>query len=274
MSFLMLFLKGILIGIAMVIPGVSGGVIAVVFGIYEKMISSLTNLFKDFKKNFTYLFVLGIGILCGLIFFSNIILYFYECHEAITKSLFIGLILGGVPYLFSEISRKDGSKANYQILALTFILSAILFLVSKKAIRLNVSSLTQISIKNLILLFIAGYSYSVGKVIPGISGSFILIVFGMYEYVLKLTANPLKIGVSDIYIIIPFIFGFLVGMVFFLKLINYLLEKHFKNVYSMIIGFVLGSTIALIPMISSFSEALVSIIVLAGSFIFSYKFIK
>ena len=81
MSFLMLFLKGIVIGIAMVIPGVSGGVIAVVFGIYEKMISSLTNLFKDFKKNFTYLFVLGIGILCGLIFFSNIILYFYECYE-------------------------------------------------------------------------------------------------------------------------------------------------------------------------------------------------
>ena len=61
----------------MVIPGVSGGVIAVVFGIYEKMISSLTNLFKDFKKNFTYLFVLGIGILCGLIFFIIIILYFY-----------------------------------------------------------------------------------------------------------------------------------------------------------------------------------------------------
>lgn len=274
MSFLMLFLKGIVIGIAMVIPGVSGGVIAVIFGMYDKMISSLTNLFKDFKKNFIYLFVLGIGILCGLIFFSNIILYFYECHEAITKSLFIGLILGGVPYLFSEISKKDGSKANYQILALTFILSAILFLVSKKAIRLNVSSLTQISIKNLILLFIAGYSYSIGKVIPGISGSFILIVFGMYEYVLKLMANPLKIRVSDIYIIIPFAFGFLVGMIFFLKLINYLLKKHFKNVYSMIIGFVLGSTLALIPIISSFFEALMSIIVLTGSFIFSYKFIK
>ena len=60
----------------MVIPGVSGGVIAVIFGIYDKMISSLTNLFKDFKKNFIYLFILGIGILCGLIFFSNIILYF------------------------------------------------------------------------------------------------------------------------------------------------------------------------------------------------------
>ena len=96
----------------------------------------------------------------------------------------------------------------------------------------------------------------------------------MYEYVLKLMANPLKIGVSDIYIIIPFAFGFLVGMIFFLKLINYLLEKHFKNVYSMIIGFVLGSTLALVPIISSFSEVLISIFVLRSSFIFSYKFIK
>lgn len=274
MSFLTLLLKGIVIGIAMVIPGVSGGVLAVIFGIYDKMIFSLTNLFNDFKKNFIYLFVLGCGILCGLIFFSNIILYLYEYHETVMKSLFIGLILGGVPYLFNQISQKGNDKPNYKILVLTFIISSILFIISKKTIRLNVSSLTENSIRNFFLLFAAGYSYSIGKVIPGISGSFILIIFGMYEYILKIVSNPLKINIYDIYIIVPFLFGLIVGIIFFLKLINYLLEKHFKNVYSMIIGFVLGSIVALVPIVTSFFETFISIIVFIISFIFSYKFIK
>ena len=93
MSFFYLFLVGILIGTAMIIPGVSGAVIAVIFGVYDKMIKSLTNLFKDFKNNFMFLFILGLGILMGAIWFSNVLMFLYHKHEVITKFSFIGLIL-------------------------------------------------------------------------------------------------------------------------------------------------------------------------------------
>ena len=78
MSFFYLFLIGILIGTAMVVPGVSGGVLAVIFGVYDKMIYSLTNLFKSFKKNFTFLFILGLGILVGVIWFSNVMMFYIK----------------------------------------------------------------------------------------------------------------------------------------------------------------------------------------------------
>ena len=107
MSFIYLFLIGILIGTAMIIPGVSGAVIAVIFGVYDKLIASLTNLFKDFKKNMLFLSTLGSGILVGTIWFSNVMMFLYEKCEVATKLSFIGLILGGVPYLIKEIKSKD-----------------------------------------------------------------------------------------------------------------------------------------------------------------------
>ena len=103
MSFIYLFLIGILIGTAMIIPGVSGSVIAVIFGVYDKSITALTNLFKNFKKNIIYLFILGSGILTGAIWFSNVMMFLYEKHEIITKFSFIGLILGGIPFLIQHV---------------------------------------------------------------------------------------------------------------------------------------------------------------------------
>ena len=235
----MSFLIGILIGSAMVVPGVSGGVIAVIFGIYDKAINSFVNLLKDFKHNFIYLFKIASGILIGAIWFSNVLLFLYQNNEFLTKLTFIGLIIGGVPCLFKEISMKR-DKINYVFLLLAFILSLFMFYLSK----LSISGMQNHSFLN---MFIGGLLYSIGKAVPGVSGSFLLMVIGMYDFVLSIIAHPITIALSNINKIIPFILGLVLGVIILVNLMHRLLNKHIGITYSIIIGFILGSIPALIP---------------------------
>lgn len=273
MSFFYLFLIGILIGTAMIIPGVSGAVIAVIFGVYDKMIKSLTNLFKDFKNNFMFLFILGLGILVGAIWFSNVLMFLYQRHEVVTKFSFIGLILGGVPFLFKEVKSKN-NKINYIVMILTFILSFILWIFSKTILQLDLDNISSSYIINFLKLFLAGVIYSIGKVIPGISGSFLLIIIGMYEYVLSIMAHPISVGLTQLTRLIPFVTGLILGILVLLKLINFLLEKHYGLTYSIIIGFVLGSIPALVPSLDISYSVFIGIFIMILSFILSYKLIK
>lgn len=269
MSFIYLFLIGILIGTAMVIPGVSGAVIAVIFGVYDKMILAFTNLFKNFKKHFTFLFVLGIGILIGAIWFSNVMMFLYENHEALTKLSFIGLILGGVPYLFNEVKLRN-ERINYPVIILTISLSVVLFLLSKNNINFLDKCNSYNNAIGFSLLFLAGVIYSIGKVVPGVSGSFLLITIGLYEYVLSVMSHPITFGLKEINKLIPFSLGLLFGVLSFLKIMKFFLEKKFGLIYSIIIGFVLGSIIVLIP--TYFTH--IGIIFMILSFILSYKLVK
>lgn len=273
MSFFNLFLIGILIGTAMIVPGVSGAVIAVIFGVYDKMIESLINLFKDFKKSFGFLFILGSGILIGAVWFSNVLMFLFDKHEVITKFCFIGLILGGVPYLFKEVKNKD-SKINYVALIMTFILSFSLWILSENYLSIDLSKVNDSMFTNVLNLFLSGVIYSVGKVVPGISGSFLLIIIGMYEFVLSVMAHPITFGLLNIDKLIPFIIGLVVGIVSLLKLMNFLLKKHFGLIYSIIIGFVIGSIPALIPIIINMKDLYIGIVIGFASFYLSYKMTK
>lgn len=271
MSFSYLFLVGTLIGTAMIIPGVSGGVLAVIFGVYNKMIESLSNLFKDFKRNFIFLFVLGLGILIGAVWFSNVLMFLYNRHEALTKFCFIGLILGGVPFLFSEIKQKK-EKVNYLALILTTFFSVMLVIISKDSFTLNINHGN--SLLNLFNLFLAGIIYSIGKVVPGISGSFLLIIIGMYEFVLSLFASPIRFGIENIDKVIPFGIGLITGVFTLLKIVKYLLDKKFSSIYSIIIGFVIGSIFMLIPVGASISNYVTGVVMMLFCFILSLKLTK
>ena len=273
MSFFYLFFIGILIGTAMIVPGVSGAVIAVIFGVYDKMIESLINLFKDFKKSFIFLFILGLGILIGAVWFSNVLMFLFEKHEVITKFCFIGLILGGVPYLFKEVKNKD-CRINYVSSIITFLLSFTLWILSENYLSINLSKVNDSVFINILNLFLAGVIYSVGKVVPGISGSFLLIIIGMYEFVLSVMAHPITFGLMNIGRVIPFLIGLVIGIVSLLKLMSFLLKKHFGLVYSIIIGFVIGSIPALIPVIFNMKDLFIGIIIGIASFYLSYKMTK
>ena len=274
MSFIYLFLIGILIGTAMIIPGVSGSVIAVIFGVYDKSITALTNLFKNFKKNIIYLFVLGSGILTGAVWFSNVMMFLYEKCEIVTKLSFVGLILGGVPYLIKEIKSKDNGKINFLALLLTFLLSVLFWYISQNVLKINFNVESSSYLVKFLLLFLSGIIYSIGKIIPGVSGSFLLIIIGMYEFVLSLISNPIHMVVRNFNKVVPFLLGFILGIIILLKLVNNLLEKKFSLTYSIIIGFVLGSVWALVPKFNFSKEYVIGIIIMIFSFTLSYKLSK
>ena len=274
MSFIYLFLIGILIGTAMIIPGVSGSVIAVIFGVYDKSITALTNLFKNFKKNIIYLFILGSGILTGAIWFSNVMMFLYEKHEIITKFSFIGLILGGIPFLINEIKKKKTEKINVKMFLITLLFSLVLWYLSKNLINLTININNSSKILNFFLIFLSGFIYSVGKVIPGISGSFLLILIGMYEFVLSIMANPISVVVTSFDKILPFILGLIFGVIVLIKLMKYLLDKKFGLTYSIIIGFVIGSIPALIPKFSFNLDFITAVTMMFFCFVLSYKLTK
>ncbi|MCI5733015.1 MAG: DUF368 domain-containing protein [Tenericutes bacterium] len=272
MSFIYIILCGLLIGSFMVMPGVSGLVIAVILGLYEKIISSATNLFKDFKNNFLFLLFLGIGVLIGCIWVSNILILFYEKYESITKLLFIGLILGGTPYLIKQINKPQKTK-NILIILFTLLGSLSLFVLSKSILSFNLNVKTDNYLLSSICLFLSGFIYSIGKVIPGISSSFLLMIIGMYEYVLSVIAHPITVGLADIKNFIWFILGLFLGVIILLKTINNLLDKHHDIMYCIITGFVIGSLPILIPNNLDFNF-MIGILFGVLGFIFTYKMSK
>lgn len=270
MFFIYLFFIGTLIGTAMVIPGVSGSVIAVILGVYDKAIEAFTNLFKNFKKNFLFLIIIFLGIVVGAIWFSNVMMILYEKNESVIKFAFIGLILGGIPVLLKKVKKQEKEKINYCVLIFTFLLSIGLWILSLTVFKVD----TKIIDYNSLVLFIAGIIYAIGKVVPGVSGSFLLMLMGIYEYILSIMAHPITVGLKEKENVVPFLIGLITGVLLLVKVINYLFEKHLGLVYSVIIGFVMGSVFALIPTIYTLSNLLYGLIAMIICFILSYNLTK
>ena len=269
MSFISLFLKGILIGSAMMMPGVSGGVIAVIFNVYDQMIFSLYNIFKNFKKNFIFLFILSCGVFTGAIFFSKIILFFYVNYEVLTKFLFIGLIIGSIPCLMKNVREKTNKNINYIITIIFFIISFFIFVLTKKVFNINFSNnLTFIN------LFLSGFIYSIGKVIPGISSSLLLMLIGMYEFVLKIIANPFVYLKSNFNIVMYFLIGLIIGIILLLIIVNKLLNNSYRLMYSAIIGFIIGQIPSLIPHNSFNVYYFLGLLIMMISTFMSYRISK
>lgn len=239
----MLLIKGIIIGIGKIIPGVSGSILAICMGIYEDLIYSINNLFKDFKNNFKILFDVGIGIIISVIFFSKIILFFLDKYYFITMFLFIGLIIGGLEKIDKKIDKKD----RY----ISLIIIIVLLLLSLLSINNNVEFDSKII--NFIYYIIVGFIDAFTMIVPGISGTAILMMIGCYGKVLESFSSILNINLlyNNLIILIPFFIGVLMGIILTSKLINYLFNNYKSKTYSAILGFSISSII--IMALKSFS---------------------
>ncbi len=262
--------SGTLIGTGIILPGVSGSVIAIMLGVYDKIIYLLNDNSKNILNKIKELFPLLIGMLIGIIFFGNILLYLFKKYEIQLCYIFIGLILGGVPTLLNEL-KKNKSNINYKFLTITFLISLFLVILSNSNTIFFQMNPNQISFPS---LFIAGILYISGKIIPGISSSFFMIVLGLYDYILKMISNPFSLTIFEYIKFIPFILGVIVGLLILIKLINYLLSNYFAKTYSAIIGFVIGSVFAIFPGMKLELSYFISIILMLLSFIFTYKMSK
>ena len=177
LGFLKDFIKGIAIGSGAILPGISSGVICVIFGIYENLLNCVLNFFKNVKQNFKFLFPIVLGIFFGIIIFGNLLKYIFYAYPIQTKFIFIGLILGNVPTLFKEACSKNKFKPYYLIyMLITFAIGVGLVFLEN-----TISSTTSATEYSYFYLILCGFLMSAGVIIPGVSSTLILMLLGVYD---------------------------------------------------------------------------------------------
>ncbi len=229
-------------GIANIIPGVSGGTLAITMGIYEQLIEAISHFFAHFKKNIKFIIPIVIGAIASILLGSKVIGYSLSRFPLPTILFFTGLILGGIPMLYKKVKGKF-KVSNILIFFLTFaIIIGLMFLKSG-----NQVSFETMSTLNYVLLFVVGMIAAATMIIPGISGSFMLMVMGYYQPIISVindVTNFEHLG-QNIAILLPFGLGIIVGIVLIAKLIEYLFKKFEVPTYFGIIGFVIASLLGI-----------------------------
>ena len=257
------FIFGLIIGVGFIIPGVSGGVIATILGIYDEIIYRLNHIFNNAKENILFITPILAGIILSVFLFSKIIMYLFDTKLIFISYVFIGLILGCIPYLIQEIKIKTSKSISLVPFFISFSLGFLLFFLQQ---NLHTTSYNL----NPITMLLAGFLYALGKIVPGISGASLLILLGVYKYFLGILANPLSINTQIIILFIPFIISFIISAIIILKIIDFLLHKYFRITYSLIIGFVITSILFIYPHYFSLSCFLITV----SSFFISYYLSK
>jgi len=250
--------KGMLIGIANIIPGVSGGTMAVSMGIYDRLISCISHPFKDFKNNLLFLIPIALGMGIAIIASAFGIDYLFESFPLQTNLLFIGLIMGSLPAIYGKV--KAVTMRMGHILA-----AVIFFAVVVGMAMMNGSGGGYVALEptvtGIILLFLVGVLASATMVIPGVSGSMMLLLLGYYNPILDMIkaffvavlGMDFSALLHTMLILVPFGVGVLAGMVVIAKIIEVVFERYPTYAYWAIIGLLFGSPIAIL-MVGTFHE--------------------
>lgn len=230
--------KGIAIGVAVLVPGASGGTTAIVLGVYDRLIHSIGSFSSEWKKNMQFLFQLGSGCILGILLFSRLMETAMTSIPHIMKFLFIGAIIGGLPALLRKtVSAGQQCLWDYVFLAAGF--AAVLLTLAKPGVIINMA--VEKGLSGYLSLLGAGVIIAVAMVLPGISASFMLLALGMYD--ITLTA----VGDFDITFLIPIGLGVAAGTLGSVKVIEKLLQVHPRKTYMLIVGFIVGSLAEVYP---------------------------
>lgn len=239
-TFFLDVIKGSAIGISMIIPGFSGGTIAVLLNIYDKILDSITGIFKNFKKSILTLLPLMIGAIIGF----AILVFPLELGllkiPLIITSLFVGFIIGGLPCLYRKVQRKEN------IVNIIIFIIALCVTISLCFIKSNITiNLNSLDICTWLYLLLSGFLASIALVAPGISGSMTLMVLGVYANLIVVIKELMTLNniIQNIMVIIPVGVGILVGFFLISLLMKYLLKKHETPTYFAILGFIIGSIV-------------------------------
>ncbi len=232
-------LKGSLIGAANTIPGVSGGTIAVVTRLYDDLVASVGGFFRTgWKKNAAFLLPVVVGVAAGIVVFADAVEFFQQRFPMATTFFFIGLILGSVPFLVKVTFRERFSIAYLIPFVLAFGVLVAMALAGRPPAS---EPITELTLATGVMVFLAGVISSATMIIPGVSGSFVLLLIGMYSTFIR-AASDLNFAVLAV--LVP---GFIVGIVLVSKVINFLLTRYHGITYWGINGLVLGSVVAIWP---------------------------
>lgn len=248
-----MILKGVVIGVANIIPGVSGGTMAVSMGIYDKMIHAATHLLSEFKKSMKILIPIVVGAVIGIVALARIIEIMFEKIPFQTNLLFIGLIVGGLPAIARKVKGKSIRLGHLLSFLIFFVVVAGLAVLGEQE---GAAADLSFSLLNMVKLFGVGIVASATMVIPGVSGSMMLMLMGYYNPVLSeingFIDNLLDFNVPGILdgclVLVPFGLGVVFGIFAIAKIIEIVFEKFPEHAYWAIIGLIVASPVAILVM--------------------------
>lgn len=278
-------LKGAVIGIANIIPGVSGGTMAVAMGIYDTLIHALTHLFKEFKKSVMILVPILLGAAIGIVGLSFLIEKMFNWIPMQTNLLFIGLILGGLPAMIAkvkaEMDKSESIRPGHIIVCILFfvivVAGAALGSVEGKSADLSMSFL------NIVKLFGVGVIASATMVIPGVSGSMMLMLMGYYNPIIETVNNFIRSLIAfdmdgilaGFCVLCPAGIGVVLGIFLIAKIIEIVFEKFPLYAYWAIIGLIVASPFAIVLMgnfgMITVIHVLTSVVTFAAGFVIAKK---
>lgn len=237
-SFL-LIIKGFVIGIGKVIPGVSGSMLAISLGLYEKCLDAITHFFQNIAQNFYLLFHVGIGVLLAIVLGSKIIAFFMAHYYLSTMLLFLGMIMGGMPNQWQHIQLYRKTKSHF-----FFFLLAFFFVISLSFINVDYHYLVSPHVKNWIYLAI-GFLDATTMVIPGISGTAVFMLLGLYQISIGMFASLTSISniIQNSSMLLPFAVGLILGIFLISWIMTYLLKHYEEKTYFAIFGFQLAAIV-------------------------------
>lgn len=239
-------LKGTMIGVANIVPGLSGGTMAVVMNIYNILINALTEVIahpiKVLKQIWIYIVGIGVGIIFGIFLIS----FLLETFPIPTTFLFVGLIIGAIPLISRQIDKENIRIYHYFICGFTITFISLLPFISSLGLTGNSS--------NPLIYLILGAISAATMIIPGISGSMVLMTVGYYDTIVNLIKNTIEnlvsfnteALISNLICLIPFGIGVILGIIFIAKLIKWLLATKSQGTHFAILGLVLASPVAVL----------------------------
>lgn len=231
--------RGFLMGISDLIPGVSGGTIAFILGIYDRMLISISGFFsREWKKHIGFLLPLGIGMGATIILFSKVISYLLKHYHEPTQYFFLGLIVGVIPFVSKQAGLRKSFKFHHIILMLVVAAGLASTIFIKPA---DPSLITHLTGKTAVILFFSGWAGSMAMLLPGVSGSFVLLLLGVYTTVITAISD------FNIPIILVTGVGIAVGFVVSSKLIRMLLTHFHTGMFAVILGLIIGSIFVIFP---------------------------
>lgn len=224
------FFKGIVVGLGGVAPGLSGSVLMVIFGLYQKTIECISSIlnFKKLKENLKFLLPLGIGMVGGVILFSNAVNYLLSNFEVYTRFAFLGLILGTLPLLNKEVKKEGFKPIFYVVIAVCFALGLWVLYGNR--------FFTAVENPNTVQSFVLGLSVAGSYIVPGVDSAAILNALGLYQIWLDITS----VKVLDLGVLIPTAIGLGVGVLGISFIINRLLKRFYTATFSVIFGLFLS----------------------------------
>ena len=266
---------GAIVGVANIIPGVSGGTMAVILKIYDRLIETLS--LKNIKKNLPFILPLGVGAAVGIVLFSKAIEFLLGNYPMATNFTFMGLILGSIPMIFKR-ARGEKMEAKGLVAFLAALAVMVVIALLKPAESNDVLALSWL---NVLILFGASAVSTFAMILPGISGSFVMLILGVYTTVLTSISGVFTWPINEatwrcVGLLAPVGLGCIVGLVFGSKLVDILIRKQPQATYFAILGLVVGSLLAVFPKdtLALTLELPIGLVLLAGAAFGAYRFSK